>query len=315
MAATGLLALLDDLAAILDDVAVLSKLALKKTAVLAGDDLAVGAHQVVGLEPSRELPIIWAVAKGSLRNKCWLVPGALLVSAVAPGVILPVMMAGGAFLCYEGFEKLLHWLTPADAEAHKHALTLAASESAESLLALEQRKIRDAVKTDLILSAEIVVIALGAVAQAPLPVRVVTLSIVAVAVTVAIYGLIGLIVKMDDAGLYLSSRPGSGRVSKLQRGLGRRLLAGMPYFMRTLSSVGTLAMFLVGGGLMVHGIPGLEAGLHDWAQRVAGGGAVQWVLEQTVIALAGVLIGAATLPLAAAGGAARGWFASRGRRA
>jgi hypothetical protein len=171
------------------------------------------------------------------------------------------------------------------------------------------------VKTDLILSAEIVVIALGAVAQAPLPVRVVTLSIVAVAVTVAIYGLIGLIVKMDDAGLYLSSRPGSGRVSKLQRGLGRRLLAGMPYFMRTLSSVGTLAMFLVGGGLMVHGIPGLEAGLHDWAQRVAGGGAVQWVLEQTVIALAGVLIGAATLPLAAAGGAARGWFASRGRRA
>lgn len=298
MASGGLLALLDDLASILDDVAVMAKLAVKKTAGVAGDDLAVGANQLVGLAPERELPIVWAVAKGSFWNKCWLVPSALLLSQFAPMVIMPIMMLGGAFLCYEGVHKLVDKFKRRKDDPHRADLTAAAMAGPEALLELEKGKIKEAIQTDTILSAEIVVIALGAMAEAAFWTRAVTLTAVAVFMTVAIYGLIALIVKADDLGLRLSLKTGAGTLPATQRAVGRGLLAGMPPFMKLLSVVGTIAMFLVGGGIVVHGIPGLEPALVNIANAASSNGFIHGVVEQALVLVVGVAIGIIALPVA-----------------
>lgn len=298
MGTGGLLALLDDLASILDDVSVMAKLAVKKTAGVAGDDLAVGAQQVVGLDPSRELPIVWAVAKGSLWNKGWLVPSALLLSAFAPAVIVPVMMLGGAFLCYEGVHKVLHRLSPGEEAAHKEELSAAAATDADALLALERKKIKEAIQTDTILSAEIVVIALGALSSSGFWMRALTLTLVALFMTAAIYGLIALIVKADDAGLHLTRRAGDGAWARVVRALGGGILKAMPTFMKGLSVVGTVAMFLVGGGIITHGVPGLEPAIERVAKSLFSNGVLGELFEQVCVLVTGVLVGLAAIPFA-----------------
>ncbi len=253
MAGTTLFTLLDDLAVLLDDVAVLTKVATKKTAGVLGDDLALNAEQVAGVIPERELPVVWAVAKGSTVNKVILVPLALLISAVASWAITPLLMLGGAFLCYEGCEKLAHrYLAPAE-DARREAALRAIADPAVDMVAFERAKIRGAVRTDFILSAEVIVISLGAVASAAFATRVLTLVAVALLMTVGVYGLVAGIVKLDDAGLHLSKRTG------VVRRLGELILRGAPALMKGLSIAGTAAMFLVGGDILVHGIPGAEA--------------------------------------------------------
>lgn len=247
--ASGLLLLLDDIATILDDVALMSKMAAKKTAGVLGDDLALNAQQVTGVRADRELPIVWKVAKGSLVNKLILVPLALLISVIAPWLINPLLMLGGLFLCYEGVEKVLHTIM------HKKAST---SEEAEKefnneeldLEAFEKEKVKGAIRTDFILSAEIVVISLGTVATAALMTKISVLSIIAVVMTLGVYGLVGVIVKIDDLGLYLTKQAAS-----FKQTLGRGLLTFAPLLMKLLSIVGTIAMFLVGGGIINHTIP------------------------------------------------------------
>ena len=255
MAASSLLALIDDIATILDDVALLTKVAAKKTAGVLGDDLALNAQQVAGVNADRELPVVWAVAKGSFVNKLILVPAALAINVLAPWLVTPLLMIGGAFLCYEGFEKLAHrFLHGKDEDdAHHKELTAALADPAIDLVALEKDKIKGAVRTDFILSAEIVVITLGTVADATFMTQVSVLSGIAMLMTVGVYGLVAGIVKLDDAGLHLSR--GEGR---LLRALGTAILRIAPWLMKGLSVVGTAAMFLVGGGILVHGIPPLH---------------------------------------------------------
>ena len=257
MAAAGLLALLDDIASVLDDVAILTKAATRKTAGVLGDDLALNAQQVTGVRADRELPVVWAVAKGSFVNKAILVPAALLVSAVAPWTITPLLMVGGAFLCYEGFEKIAHRLLHSGEarKAERAALDKAARDASVDLVAFEKTKIKGAIRTDFILSAEIVVIALGIVADAELTTRITVLVTIALLMTVGVYGLVAGIVKLDDAGLYLCKREGEGAGARMQRALGRGILASAPWLMKFLSIAGTAAMFLVGGGILVHGVP------------------------------------------------------------
>src|SRR6185503_1483925 len=254
MAASSLLALIDDIATVLDDVAILTKVAAKKTAGVVGDDLALNANQVAGVKAERELPVVWAVAKGSFLNKLILVPSALAISALAPWAIIPLLMIGGAFLCYEGFEKLAHRLLHGKAEedAHHKDLVQALSDPAVDLVAFEKEKIKGAIRTDFILSAEIVVITLGTVAEAAFMTQVVVLSGIAILMTIGVYGLVAGIVKLDDAGLYLSKRAGAARA------FGDFILALAPWLMKGLSVAGTAAMFLVGGGILVHGIPPLH---------------------------------------------------------
>jgi uncharacterized protein len=272
MAAAGLLALLDDIATILDDVAVLTKVATRKTAGVLGDDLALNAQQVTGIRADRELPVVWAVAKGSFVNKAILVPAALLISAVAPWAITPLLMLGGAFLCYEGFEKIAHrWLHSKDERDADHkALTKAVSDASVDVVALERGKIKGAIRTDFILSAEIVVIALGIVAASPLVTRIVVLVTIAILMTVGVYGLVAGIVKLDDAGLHLCSRAGDGTVARAQRSLGALILRAAPWLMKFLSVAGTAAMFLVGGGILVHGMPALHHVVAAVADHVPG---------------------------------------------
>ena len=255
MAASSLLALIDDIATILDDVALLTKVAAKKTAGVLGDDLALNAQQVAGVKADRELPVVWAVAKGSFVNKLILVPAALAINALAPVLVTPLLMIGGAFLCYEGFEKLAHKFLHGKEEdaAHHKELSDALADPAVDVVALEKEKIKGAVRTDFILSAEIVVITLGTVADATFLTQVSVLSGIAILMTVGVYGLVAGIVKLDDAGLYLSRREG-----KLSRSLGAAILHIAPWLMKGLSVVGTAAMFLVGGGILVHGIPPLH---------------------------------------------------------
>ena len=254
MAAGCLLALLDDIATILDDVAILTKVAAKKTAGVLGDDLALNAQQVAGVQADRELPVVWAVAKGSFVNKLILVPAALAISAIAPVLITPLLMIGGAFLCYEGFEKLAHRFLHAKTEddAHHKDLVQAVADPAVDLVAFEKDKIKGAIRTDFILSAEIVAITLGTVAQSSFATQVGVLSGISLLMTVGVYGLVAGIVKLDDAGLHLSRRRGA------QRLLGLGILAVAPWLMKSLSVAGTVAMFLVGGGILVHGIPALH---------------------------------------------------------
>ena len=316
MAGSSLLLLIDDIAALLDDVALmakisakqaagamddvaaLTKLATKKTAGVLGDDLALNAQQVAGVRADRELPVVWAVFKGSLRNKLILVPAALAISAFAPWAVTPLLMAGGLFLCFEGFEKLWHrFAHQADQDPQAHGRRLEAlTDPAVDLVRFERDKIRGAVRTDFILSAEIIAITLGAVAGASFGTRVAVLSGIAALMTAGVYGLVAAIVKLDDAGLHLSRRQGSGAWARMLRGLGRGVLASAPWLMKGLSVAGTAAMFLVGGGILSHGIPWL----HHWVERLsgpeAGLGAIGAALAPVAVnAVVGIVAGALTL--------------------
>ena len=301
MAGSSLLALLDDIASILDDVATLTKVATKKTAGVLGDDLALNAQQVAGVKADRELPVVWAVAKGSAINKAILVPAALAISAFAPWAVTPLLMAGGLFLCYEGFEKLAHKFLHSKAEnaAEHEKLVHAVADRGIDLVAVEKRKIKGAVRTDFILSAEIIVIALGTVAAAPFLTQVSVLIGIAIIMTVGVYGLVAGIVKLDDAGLYLSRREGEGAFGGLQRGVGRAILKIAPYLMKTLSIAGTAAMFLVGGGILTHGVPALHHWIESVKERIAAstgiGGAFEWIASLLADAVAGMVAGAAAL--------------------
>ena len=267
MAGSSLLALLDDIATLLDDISVLTKVAAKKTAGVLGDDLALNAEQVSGVRAERELPVVWAVAKGSFVNKLILVPAALAISAFIPWLITPLLMLGGLFLCYEGFEKVLHkFFHDGEKErAGRTEILKAVADPAVDLVAFEKAKIRGAIRTDFILSAEIIVIALGTVKDAEFAVQVVVVSLIAVLITAVVYGLVAGVVKLDDAGLHLLQERATGLWSDFKRGLGRFLLRLAPRLMKGLSVVGTAAMFLVGGGILVHGIPWL----HHWVEVLA----------------------------------------------
>ena len=266
MAGGSLLALLDDIATVLDDVAVLTKVAAQKTAGVLGDDLALNAQQVAGVRADRELPVVWAVAKGSGVNKAILVPSALAISALAPWAVTPLLMLGGAWLCFEGFEKLAHrFLHGRDEDAAQHAeLVKALSDPAVDLVAFEKEKIRGAVRTDFVLSAEIIVITLGIVAEAPFLTQVTVLAGIAVLMTIGVYGLVAGIVKLDDLGFYLNRQSGA-----LARSLGAGIVKAAPWLMKGLSVAGTAAMFLVGGGIIVHGIPPLAGLAHDWPDWIS----------------------------------------------
>lgn len=286
MAGTSLLTLLDDIATLLDDISVMGKLAAKKTAGVLGDDLSLNAQQVTGVRANRELPVVWSVAKGSLLNKVILVPLALLISAFLPWAITPLLMVGGAFLCFEGAEKVLHMLHERkhkeSPEARQQRLETVASQDP---LAFERDKVKGAVRTDFILSAEIVAITLGIVAEAPLLNQVLVLSGIAILVTVGVYGLVGIIVKLDDMGYWLVERSGA-----VAQGLGKGLLALAPRLMKTLSVVGTLAMFLVGGGIVVHGLSPLHHAITGFTAEQAS--LVQWVLPMLLNLVIGFIIGA-----------------------
>lgn len=296
MAGASLFTLLDDIATILDDVAAMSKVAAKKTAGVLGDDLALNAQQVTGVKAERELPVVWAVAKGSMVNKAILVPAALAISVFVPWLITPLLMIGGAFLCYEGFEKLAHkYLHSAqEEEQHKVQHKAAVANPQVDIVQMEKDKIKGAVRTDFILSAEIIVISLGTVAGVALSQQAAVLVTIAVAMTIGVYGLVAAIVKMDDAGLYLSQRPGGAA-----RALGRGLLATAPRLMKILSVVGTAAMFMVGGGIIAHAI---EA-VHHFSQGIAAsltdipavGPVLAFLAPIVVDALVGVLVGAVVL--------------------
>lgn len=301
MAASSLLALIDDIATILDDVALLTKVASQKTAGVLGDDLALNAEQVAGVRAERELPVVWAVAKGSLRNKAILVPAALAISAVASWAVIPLLMLGGAFLCYEGFEKLAHKFLHGAAEenAHEAELMDALADPAVDLVALEKDKVKGAIRTDFILSAEIITITLGTVADAAFMTQVVVLVGIAIIMTAGVYGLVAGIVKLDDLGLYLTRQPAEGAFGRLKHKLGGGILAAAPWLMKGLSVAGTAAMFLVGGGILTHGVPIA----HHWIEGVGqGAGALPGVgiiLGATTPALlnglAGILAGAVVL--------------------
>ena len=265
MAAGSLLTLLDDIATLLDDVSVMTKVAAKKTAGVLGDDLALNAQQVTGVRAERELPVVWAVFKGSALNKLVMVPVALFLSAVFPWIITPLLMLGGAFLCYEGFEKVAHRLLHSREEEHEeHAKRVEAlADRRVNMAQFEKQRIRGAIRTDAILSAEIIVIALGTVKDADLAVRIGVVSAIAAVMTVGVYGLVAGIVKLDDVGMHFMEKSGESRLAALQRRFGGMILSFAPVMMKTLSVLGTAAMFLVGGGIIAHGLPLLAAWLHD----------------------------------------------------
>jgi uncharacterized protein len=301
MAGSSLLVLIDDIAAVLDDVALMTKLAAKKTAGVLGDDLALNAQQVSGVRAERELPVVWAVAKGSFLNKLILVPTALAISAFIPWAVTPLLMLGGAFLCYEGFEKLAHVFLHRKAEdqVEDAQLVEALSDRAVDLVAFEKDKIKGAIRTDFILSAEIIAITLGIVADAPLLQQIVVLSGIAIVMTVGVYGLVGGIVKLDDGGLYLSELKGDGVWCRLQRSLGRGVLVAAPYLMKSLSVIGTAAMFMVGGGILTHGLPFA----HHWIEGVASAAGGLSVIVPTLLnAVAGIIAGAIVLGVVSAVG-------------
>ncbi|CAM3829076.1 DUF808 domain-containing protein [Paracidovorax anthurii] len=313
MAGASLLTLLDDIATVLDDVALMTKVAAKKGAAMAddvavmtrtaaqktagvlGDDLALNAQQVTGVRAERELPVVWAVAKGSMVNKAILVPAALLISAFIPWAVTPLLMLGGAFLCYEGAEKLAHRFLPAEPgqAAEREAHAIAAANPAVDMAAFEKDKVKGAVRTDFILSAEIIAITLGTVAGAPFGQQVAVLAGIAAIMTVGVYGLVAGIVKLDDAGLWLSRRAGAGA-----RALGRGIVAAAPWLMKALSVAGTAAMFLVGGGILVHGVPALHHGVEALAAAAsqgAAGGLGHALVTNALNAVAGIAAGAVVL--------------------
>lgn len=265
MAGTSLLTLIDDIASILDDVAVLSKVAAKKTAGVLGDDLALNAQQVSGVTADRELPVVWAVAIGSLKNKFILVPTAIAISIFIPWAVTPLLMLGGAFLCFEGFEKIAHMFmqdkTEIDAHRIQHVAALA--NRGVDMAHFEKNKIKGAIRTDFILSAEIIVITLGTVATESFWKQVAVLTTIAIIMTVGVYGLVAGIVKLDDGGIILSQKKGDSLFRKTQRYIGSAILRIAPYLMKTLSIVGTVAMFMVGGSILIHGIFGTSELIHN----------------------------------------------------
>ncbi len=271
MAGSSLFALIDDIATLLDDVSVMTKVAAKKTAGVLGDDLALNAQQVSGVNADRELPVVWAVAKGSALNKVILVPAALLISAIAPWAVLPLMMLGGLYLCYEGVEKLAHKFlhSPEEDQAHHVELVKAVADPEVDIVAFEKQKIKGAIRTDFILSAEIIVITLGTVAAASFTNRLLTLVAIAAIMTVGVYGLVAGIVKLDDAGLHLNAKTGNGVGARIQRAMGAAILRVAPWLMKTLSVVGTAAMFMVGGGILTHGIHVVSEIFQAWSATLA----------------------------------------------
>ncbi|KAA5930326.1 DUF808 domain-containing protein [Pantoea sp. Bo_2] len=289
MAGTSLLTLLDDIATLLDDISVMGKVAAKKTAGVLGDDLSLNAQQVTGVKANRELPVVWGVAKGSFLNKLILVPLALIISAFAPWLITPLLMIGGAYLCYEGVEKVMHSLQhdkqSKSPEARQQRLDSLANQNAAEY---EKKKIKGAVRTDFILSAEIVAITLGIVSEAPLLNQVIILAGIAILVTIGVYGIVAGIVKIDDLGFWLREKP-----SRVAQGIGSVLLTAAPWLMKTLSVVGTLAMFLVGGGIVVHGI----TPLHHLIEEVSGGfsGWIAMLLSNGANLVLGFIIGSIVL--------------------
>ncbi|MEX1993053.1 MAG: DUF808 domain-containing protein [Steroidobacteraceae bacterium] len=290
--ASSLLALLDDIATLLDDVSVMTKVAAKKTAGVLGDDLALNAEQVSGVRAERELPVVWAVAKGSVRNKLILVPAALAISTFLPWAVTPLLMLGGLFLCYEGFEKVAHKLLhrPSEDALHRAARLVALARSREELLAVEKDKIKGAIRTDFILSAEIIVIALGTVADRTLQVQVGVLTGIAALMTVGVYGLVAGIVKLDDLGLSMSRMASTALAAT-----GRGILRTAPWLMKFLAVAGTAAMFLVGGGILTHGIHAVGEWIKSAAVDAAaipGTGAVLGALTPMLAnALAGIVAG------------------------
>lgn len=293
--ASSLLALIDDIATLLDDVAVLTKVAATKTAGVLGDDLALNAQQVTGVAADRELPVVWAVCKGSAVNKAILVPVALAISAFAPWAVTPLLMVGGAFLCFEGFEKLAHKFMHSKGEddAHHKELLTALSDPKQDLVAYEQDKIKGAIRTDFVLSAEIIAITLGTVARAPFLTQVAVLVGIAVIMTIGVYGIVGGIVKLDDGGLALSRKTGAGGFAAMQRGLGKGILRAAPYLMKFLSIAGTAAMFLVGGGILTHGVPVLQHWIEAFAASL--GSPLSAITPMLINAFAGVIAGAIVL--------------------
>lgn len=296
MAGTSLLVLIDDIASVLDDIALLTKVAAKKTAGVLGDDLALNAQQVAGVRAERELPVVWAVAVGSLKNKLILVPAALAISRLMPVAVMPLLMIGGLYLCYEGVEKLAHkWLhSPGEHDA-EHAAELAAlADESLDMAVVEADKIKGAIRTDFVLSAEIVVIALGTVAQESFATQAAVLSAIGLLMTAGVYGVVAGIVKLDDLGLHLLTRRGA-----LAHAVGRGLLLAAPRLMRALTVIGTAAMFLVGGGILAHGIPPV----HHWIAQTAAlagaaapaGGVLEAASGLLLEAVVGVVGGGLTL--------------------
>lgn len=284
MAGGGLLALLDDITVLLDDIAAMSKVAAVKTSGIVGDDLAVNAQALVGLDPKRELPIVWRVAKGSLKNKFILVPTALLLAAFAEWAIAPLLMIGGAFLCYEGAHKIMHAVKPDAADKrHEKELREAGQLSEKSVVEVEKEKIGEAVNTDFILSAEIIAVALGAVKEMSFTVQAGVLAGIGIGMTVFVYGLVGCIIKLDDLGMWLAKQK-----SRAAQKLGLWILKAMPWFMKTLTVVGTVAMFAVGGGIILHGIPAIKDAMHHWSN---------WLAVPTTI-VAGLIVGFICIPVA-----------------
>ncbi|EJM50227.1 DUF808 domain-containing protein [Pseudomonas sp. GM48] len=289
MAGSSLLVLIDDIAAVLDDVSLMTQMAAKKTAGVLGDDLALNAQQVSGVRAEREIPVVWAVAKGSFINKLILVPSALAISAFIPWLVTPLLMVGGAYLCFEGFEKLAHKFLHSKAEdvADHAQLVEAVADPAIDLVAFEKDKIKGAIRTDFILSAEIIAITLGTVAGAPLTQQIIVLSGIAIVMTIGVYGLVAGIVKLDDLGLWLTQKPG-----QMAKSIGGAILRAAPYMMKSLSVIGTAAMFLVGGGILTHGVPAV----HHWIESVgaaAGGGG--FIVPVLLNGVAGIVAGAAVL--------------------
>jgi uncharacterized protein len=301
MAGTSLLALIDDIASILDDVSVLTKVAASKTAGVLGDDLALNAQQVAGVQAERELPVVWAVAKGSFKNKLILVPAALAISAFIPWAVTPLLMVGGAFLCYEGFEKLAHKFmhNKHEEEVDHSELLEAVANPAVDMEAFEKDKIEGAIRTDFILSAEIIAITLGTVATEAFGIQVAVLSGIGIIMTIGVYGIVAGIVKLDDAGLFLSKRKGDSALGKIQRGIGKSILLAAPYLMKGLSIAGTAAMFIVGGGILTHGVPVMSEwihGLEHEAGTIPSIGLILGGLTPTVLnGLVGVVAGAVAL--------------------
>ncbi len=291
MAGASLLTLLDDIATVLDDVAVMTKVAAKKTAGVLGDDLALNAQQVSGIRAERELPVVWAVAKGSMLNKAILVPAALLISAFIPWLIVPLLMVGGAYLCFEGFEKLAHKYLHSKQEDDQHhqELIQAVANPEVDMVAFEKEKIKGAVRTDFILSAEIIVIALGSVAAATFAKQAAVVVSIAVLMTVGVYGFVALIVKLDDIGMHLCKKPNA-----VAQFFGKAFLAAAPRLMKFLSVLGTAAMFMVGGGIVTHNTPIL----HHWIESAEGvTEPVGWLTSSILNGVAGVIIGALVLLL------------------
>ncbi|QDH64341.1 DUF808 domain-containing protein [Pseudomonas azotoformans] len=303
MAGSSLLVLIDDIAAVLDDVALMTKVAAKKTAGVLGDDLALNAQQVSGVRAEREIPVVWAVAKGSFINKLILVPTALLISAFAPWAVTPLLMLGGAYLCFEGFEKLAHKFlhSKAEVQAEHTQLVEAVANPATDLVAFEKDKIKGAIRTDFILSAEIIAITLGTVADASLMQQVIVLSGIAIVMTIGVYGLVAGIVKLDDLGLWLTQKPG-----QMARRIGGGILRAAPYMMKSLSVIGTAAMFMVGGGILTHGVPVV----HHWIEGVSQStGGLAWLMPTLLNAVAGIIAGAVVLAVVSVVG--KSWKALR----